>query len=97
MSVEQAREFLEAVRADAALRARLESAGGGAKGLAAVRAAGYDVTVEDLKAFAAQEGAQEELSDKELEGASGGGFFIGLGIPIGAFGYYMYKKYTAEP
>jgi predicted ribosomally synthesized peptide with nif11-like leader len=96
MSIEQAREFLEAVNADPALRMRLESAGGGAKGLAAVRAAGYDITVEDLKAVAAQEGAQEELSDKELEGASGGGFFIGLGIGLGAGAYYLYKKYTAD-
>jgi hypothetical protein len=35
-----------------------------------------------------------ELTAAEMDAVSGGGFFIGLGIALGAGGYYLYKKYS---
>jgi predicted ribosomally synthesized peptide with nif11-like leader len=84
MSVERAREFLEAVVADPALQARLDSAGNRQATLEVMGAAGYgDVTQEDLNAVvAAGAGTPGELTDAELEGAAGGSFVASKVIPF---------------
>jgi predicted ribosomally synthesized peptide with nif11-like leader len=49
--------------------------------------AGYgDITLDDLKAVAADLGQREELSDAELELVSGGKVEVGLGETLGTFG-----------
>ena len=66
MSEEQLNAFLEAVKADAGLQEKLKAAGDADAVVAIAKAAGFGISAEDLK------NAQSELSDKELEGATGG-------------------------
>jgi predicted ribosomally synthesized peptide with nif11-like leader len=75
MSVERAREFINAVVSDPALRAELMRAkaeGNPEVGRAAVQKAGYgDITAEDVDAALAP-GPNGELSQAQLDGVTGG-------------------------
>ena len=66
MSEEQLKAFLEKVKADAGLQEKLKSAANVDAVVAIAKAAGFAISVDDLKQ------AQAEVSDKELEGVAGG-------------------------
>jgi predicted ribosomally synthesized peptide with nif11-like leader len=66
MSEEQLKAFLEAVKADAGLQEKLKAAADADGVVATAKAAGYVISVEELKS------TQAEVSDEELEGVVGG-------------------------
>ena len=66
MSEEQLKAFLEAVKADAGLLEQLKAAGDTDAVVAIAKAAGFLISAEELAR------AQEEVSEKELEGVAGG-------------------------
>ena len=65
MSEEQLKAFLEKVKGDTSLQVKLNAEG--ADVVAIAKAAGFSITTEDLNSH-----RQVELSDDELEAASGG-------------------------
>ncbi len=67
MSEEQLKPFLEAVKADAGLQEKLNSATDADAVVAIAKAAGFVISADNLKED------QVELSDVELEGVTGGG------------------------
>ena len=66
MSEEQLKAFMEAVKADAGLQEKLNAAADADAVVAIAKAAGFVISAEGLKS------AQEEVSEKELEGVQGG-------------------------
>ena len=76
MSEEQLKALLEAAKADAGLQEKLKAAGDADAFVAIAKAAGYVISVEELKR------AQAEASEAELEGVAGGGV-------AGTFGGFM--------
>jgi predicted ribosomally synthesized peptide with nif11-like leader len=66
MPEEQLKAFLEAVKADAGLQEKLKAAADADGVVATAKAAGYVISVEELKS------TQAEVSDEELEGVVGG-------------------------
>ena len=79
MSEEQLKAFLEAVKADTGLQEKLKSAENAAAVVAIAKAAGYEISVEDLQK------SQSEISDEDLEGVAGRGvgFCLVLDFSIG--------------
>ena len=67
MSEEQLKAFLDAVKADAELQEKLKAAGDADAVVAIAKAAGFVISLDDLKK------AQAEVSEEELEGVAGGG------------------------
>jgi predicted ribosomally synthesized peptide with nif11-like leader len=67
MSEEQLKAFLEAVKADAGLQEKIKGAAGVDAVVAIAKAAGFVISVEELKMAQAA-----EISDEELEGVAGG-------------------------
>ena len=67
MSEEQLKAFLEAVKADAGLQEKLKAAKDVDAVVAIAKAAGFVISVDELKK------SQAEISDEELEGVAGGG------------------------
>lgn len=73
MSSEQLKAFLEAVKADAGLQAKLK-ASTEADVLTIAKAAGFMISADDLKKAEAQISDDvTEISDEELEAVAGGG------------------------
>ena len=68
MSEEQLKAFLEAVKADEGLQEKLKAAGDADAVVAIAKAAGFAISADELK-------AQSEISEEELEGVAGGGWF----------------------
>ena len=68
MSREDLQKFLEAVRGDSALQAKVQAEG--ADIVAIAHEAGFSVTKAEL--LRQQAGHAQELSDEELEGVAGG-------------------------
>ena len=66
MSEEQLKAFLEKVKDDTSLQEKLEAARDADAVVAIAKAAGFVISADDLKQ------AQAEVSDEELEVASGG-------------------------
>ena len=66
MSEEQLKAFLEAVKADAGLQEKLREARDADAVVAIAKAAGFVISVEELKK------AESEVSEEELEGLTGG-------------------------
>ena len=66
MSEEQLKAFLEAVKADTGLQEKIKAATDADSVVAIAKAAGFVISVEDLKK------AQAEVSEEELEGIAGG-------------------------
>ena len=66
MSEEQLKAFLEAVGADTGLQEKLKAAGDADAVAEIAKAAGFVISAEELQK------AQEEISEKELEGVAGG-------------------------
>ena len=66
MSGEQLNAFLEAVKADGGLQEKLKAATDADAVVAIAKAAGFVISAEELK------NAQQEVSEEELEGVSGG-------------------------
>ena len=66
MSEEQLKAFLEKVKGDTSLQEKLKAAGDADAVVAIAKDAGFMITAEELK------NTQAEVSDEELEGASGG-------------------------
>ena len=66
MSEEQLKAFLEAVKADTSLEEKLKAAGDAYAVIALAKAAGFLISVDELKK------AQSEISEEELEGVAGG-------------------------
>ena len=69
MSEEQLNAFLEKVKADTTLQEKLKAAGSNEAAIEIAKAAGFSITAEDIQSM---QSATAELSDEELEGASGG-------------------------
>ena len=66
MSEEQLKAFLEAVKADAGLQEKLKTAKDADAVVEIAKAAGFVISVEELKK------AQAEISEEELDGVAGG-------------------------
>ena len=66
MSEEQLKAFLEKLKADTSLQEKLKAAASPEAALQIAREAGFAITAEDMQS------STIELSDEELEGASGG-------------------------
>ena len=76
MSEEQLKAFLEAVKADASLQEKLKAAGDADAVIALAKAAGFLISVDELKK------AQSEISEEELEGVAGGWGKSCAGFPV---------------
>ena len=68
MSEEQLKAFLEKVKGDTSLQEKLKATADSDAALAIAKEAGFSISAEDLTK------AQSEVSDEELEGATGGGW-----------------------
>ena len=69
MSEEQLKAFLEAVKADAGLQEQLKAAADADAVVALAKAAGFLISVDELKLKKAQ---PAKISEEELEGVAGG-------------------------
>ena len=69
MSEEQLKAFLEKVKADISLQEKLKAAASPEAALQIAKEAGFSITAEDIQSM---QSATAELSDEELEEASGG-------------------------
>ena len=69
MSEEQLNAFLEKVKGDTSLQDKLKAAASPEAALQIAKEAGFAITAEDIQSM---QSAAAELSDEELEGASGG-------------------------
>ena len=69
MSEEQLNAFLEKVKSDTELQEKLKVAASPEAAVEIAKDAGFSITAEDI----IRKSATVELSDEELEGASGGG------------------------
>jgi predicted ribosomally synthesized peptide with nif11-like leader len=69
MSEEQLNAFLEKVKGDTSLQEKLKAAGSNEAAIEIAKEAGFSITAEDIQSMQL---ATVELSDEELEGASGG-------------------------
>ena len=75
MSEEQLKAFLEAVKADAGLQEKLKAAKDVDAVVAIAKAAGFVISVDELKKSQTDFGrgaGRTEISDEELEGVAGG-------------------------
>ena len=70
MSEEQLKAFLEAVKADATLKEKLNAAADADAVVAIAKAAGFMISAEDLQR---SQGQETEISEEDLEGVAGGG------------------------
>ena len=71
MSEEQLNAFLEKVKGDTSLQEKLKAATSPKAAIEIAEEAGFAITAEDIQSM---QSATVELSDKELEGAAGGGY-----------------------
>ena len=69
MSEEQLNAFLEKVKADTSLQEKLNAATSPEAAIEIAKAAGFSITADDIQSM---QSATVELSDEELDGASGG-------------------------
>ncbi len=69
MSEEQLKAFLEKVKGDTSLMEKLQVAASPEAAIEIAKDAGFAITAEDIQSM---QSATEEVSDEELEGASGG-------------------------
>lgn len=72
MSEEQLKAFLEAVKADVILQEKIRVADALEEVVALAQAAGFEISVEELKA------AQVDLSDEDLESVAGGRWALNI-------------------
>ena len=86
MSEEQLKAFLEKVKGDTSLQDKLKAAASPEAAVEIAKDAGFAITAEDIQSM---QSATVELSDDELEGASGGCNNTGRGIPRGLDGPAM--------
>ena len=85
--VKRTEELFFKAATDQELRQALQAAASPEATREVLAKAGYgDITLDDLKAVAADMGQREELSDAELELVSGGTVDLGLGYALGTFG-----------
>ena len=73
MSEEQLKAFLEKVKGDTSLQDKLKAAASPEAAMDIAKAAGFSITSEDIQSMQSAT-KTVELSDEELEGASGGFF-----------------------
>ena len=69
MSEEQLNAFLEQIKADTSLQAKLKAAASPEAAIEIAKVAGFAITAEDIQSV---QSPTAELSDEELEEASGG-------------------------
>ena len=69
MSEEQLKAFLEKVKADTSLQEKLNGAADADVAIEIAKEAGFSITAEDIQS---RQSTTDEVSDKELEGATGG-------------------------
>ena len=69
MSEEQLNAFLEKVKSDTELQDKLKAAASPEAAIEIAKEAGFSINAEDIQSM---QSATVELSDEELEGASGG-------------------------
>ncbi|ABM79475.1 Nif11-like leader peptide family natural product precursor [Prochlorococcus marinus] len=86
MSEEQLKAFLEKVKADTSLQEKLKAAADANAVAAIAKESGFSISVEDINK------AQSELSDKELEGVSGGIYPTGTLFPKKAWRWLVNSK-----
>ena len=71
MSVEQLKAFVEKVKSDTSLQEKVKAAASPEAAIEVAKAAGFSITLEDISSMQS-ETEEEDLSDEELEGVSGG-------------------------
>ena len=71
MSEEQLKAFLDKVKSDTSLQEKLKAAASPEAIIEIAKEAGFSITAEDIQSMQSE---PVELSDEELEGASGGHF-----------------------
>tara|TARA_B100002052_G_scaffold232499_1_gene215425 strand:- start:93 stop:347 length:255 start_codon:yes stop_codon:yes gene_type:complete len=71
MSEEQLKSFLEKVKTDTGLREKLKGVADADAALAIAKEAGFAITAEDIQSMQ----SATDLSDEEIEGVAGGGYF----------------------
>ena len=69
MSEEQLNALLEKVKSDAELQEKLKAAASQEAALEIAKEAGFSITAEDIQS---RQSTTDEVSDKELEGTTGG-------------------------
>jgi predicted ribosomally synthesized peptide with nif11-like leader len=74
MSEEQLKAFLEKVKGDTSLQEKLKAANDADAVVAIAKAAGFLISVDDLK-------KDQKLSEEELEGVAGGTVIVSVGPP----------------
>ena len=75
MSEEQLKTFLEKVKGDTSLQEKLKAAASPEAVFQIAKDAGFSITAEDVNSALKQ---QSEMTDAELESASGGGLTLAL-------------------
>ena len=86
MSEEQLQAFIAKDKSDTTLQEKLKAAASPDAAVEIAKDAGFAITAEDIQSM---QSATVELSDDELEGASGGCNNTGRGIPRGLDGPAM--------
>ena len=71
MSEEQLKAFLEKLKADTSLQEKLNTTASTEAAIEIAKEAGFSINAEDIQSM---QSSTVELSDKELEGAAGGGW-----------------------
>ena len=86
MSIVSAKDFLQKIGTDQALKARLEAAAGNEARLQIIQAAGFDFTLEEFKQAVTEMAAAagKELTPEELQDIAGG---------AGRLGWWKCKSY----
>jgi predicted ribosomally synthesized peptide with nif11-like leader len=92
MSVEQFKDFWEAVQADAGLKEKLSAAKDADAVAAIAKAAGFEISVEEVAK------AQVELSDEQLSGVAGGAAYVATQwVPIPKKGVSARAEESGSP
>ena len=76
MSEEQLKAFLEKVKSDTELQEKLKSVTSAEAAIEVAKDSGFSITLEDIQILQSK---ASEISDQELENASGGTFIVGIG------------------
>ena len=79
MSQEQLSAFFEKLEGDSSLLEKLKAAASPEDAIAIAKESGFEITADDMMKMTSE---SEELSDKELESVSGGGFTMFRGYQV---------------
>ena len=83
MTEEQLKAFLEKLKGDTTLQAKLKAAANPDAVVSIAKEAGFSISADVLKS------AQSEISEEELEGAAAAGCTAGTKLMLGPFCFYF--------